>query len=122
MNGKARPSGRPRSASPKAFEPISGIRECAGGLPAWALQTSQNAVADELRQRLQTPAAALPSALGSFTPPAPLLTVKETATLLRVSAKTIRRLIEREELQAVRIGRLVRLRSADVLQIIEQGQ
>jgi excisionase family DNA binding protein len=50
------------------------------------------------------------------------MTVKEAATLLRVSTKTIRRLIKREELQAVRIGRTVRLRPADVLRIIEYGQ
>jgi integrase/recombinase XerD len=39
------------------------------------------------------------------------MTVDDAAELLRVSSKTIRRLIERGELEAVRIGRSVRLRS-----------
>jgi excisionase family DNA binding protein len=37
------------------------------------------------------------------------LTVSEAAARLQVSAKTIRRLIERGDLPALRIGRLVRI-------------
>jgi excisionase family DNA binding protein len=123
MSSKSCPSGRPRSAAQnKAFEAVPAIDDRVGNLPTWALPTNQNAARDDLRPRLQTPVATVPPPLGSFTTPVPLLTVKEAATLLRVSAKTIRRLIEREELQAVRIGRSVRLRSADVLRIIEQGK
>jgi excisionase family DNA binding protein len=47
------------------------------------------------------------------------MTVNDVATLLGVSPKTVRRLIERGELRVVRIGRSVRLRKKDVLQIIE---
>jgi excisionase family DNA binding protein len=50
------------------------------------------------------------------------MTIKDAATLFRVSTKTIRRLIQREELQAVKIGRSIRIRSVDVLRVIEQGQ
>jgi excisionase family DNA binding protein len=50
------------------------------------------------------------------------MTVNDAAALLCVSTKTIRRLIKRKELQAVRIGRSVRLRPADLLRIIEHHQ
>jgi excisionase family DNA binding protein len=111
MRAKGTPSGRRRSAAP-----VSAIHERAGNLPRWAFEIHQNASADEMR--LVAPDADCRSA----TTEARLMTVKEAATLLRVSTKTIRRLIKREELQAVRIGRTVRLRPADVLRIIEYGQ
>ena len=40
----------------------------------------------------------------------PLLTVREAATLLKVSPRTIRRMIDDERLRAVRLGRIVRIR------------
>jgi excisionase family DNA binding protein len=43
-----------------------------------------------------------------------LLTIQQTAALLNVSSKTIHRLIGRGELAAVRVGRSIRLRSADL--------
>jgi len=45
-----------------------------------------------------------------------LLSVEETAHELNVSTKTIRRLIERGELRAHRVGRCIRL-SADELRL-----
>lgn len=38
-----------------------------------------------------------------------LLNIKEVATLLRVSQATIYRLIESKELDAIRVGRLIRI-------------
>jgi excisionase family DNA binding protein len=51
----------------------------------------------------------------SFTP---LMTVTETATAMRVSTKTIRRMLDRGELHRVSIGRLVRIRAEDIEQYI----
>jgi excisionase family DNA binding protein len=47
-----------------------------------------------------------------------LMTVAEVATVLRVSTKTIRRMIARGELQHVKLGRLVRVRAEDMVQYI----
>ena len=47
-------------------------------------------------------------------PPEPLLTLDEVATALQVSTKTVRRLIDRGELQALHIGRQVRLHPASL--------
>ena len=44
----------------------------------------------------------------------PLLSVAETATRLRVSEKTIRRLIARGELPALRVGSQIRIDVADL--------
>jgi excisionase family DNA binding protein len=106
----------------KSFEQVSAIDDRAGNLPAWALPTNQYAAADDLRLRAQNPMTGAPSPPGSVSTATRLMTVNEASTLLRVSAKTIRRLIERGELPPVRIGRSVRLRPTDVLRIIEHGQ
>ena len=44
----------------------------------------------------------------------PLLAVKEVARRLGISAKTVRRIIDRGELPAHRIGRLVRIADTDL--------
>jgi len=46
----------------------------------------------------------------------PLLTLKEVAALLRVSIRTVQRLIDSGAMPCVRIGRQVRLRRTDVQQ------
>jgi excisionase family DNA binding protein len=123
MRRRACPSGRAQSATRnKTFEPVSAIDERASNLPAWAISINQNAGADDLRRRPQLQWLRFGTHWNFSRPPAPLMTVDDAAELLRVSSKTIRRLIERGELEAVRIGRSVRLRSADVFRIIEQGQ
>ena len=43
-----------------------------------------------------------------------LLTVPDVALTLKISARTVRRLIEDSRLPVVRIGRLVRIRPADL--------
>jgi excisionase family DNA binding protein len=49
----------------------------------------------------------------------PLLTVKEVAQFLRCSTRTVQRLIKNGELQAVPVGRLVRVRPAALKALIE---
>lgn len=50
-----------------------------------------------------------------------LLTLKQAADRLQVSMSTIRRLIKAEKLQAVRIGRNLRVRPADLEAYINVG-
>jgi excisionase family DNA binding protein len=52
--------------------------------------------------------------------PPPLLTVRETAAALRVSERTVRRLIARGALRAARVGRSIRLRSRDIEILLRQ--
>jgi excisionase family DNA binding protein len=47
-----------------------------------------------------------------------LITVAEAAAALRVSTKTVRRMIARRELRRVSIGRLVRIRTEDIVRYI----
>jgi excisionase family DNA binding protein len=121
MNEDACRSGRRRATTRDQTSEPPTLLERAGRLPAWAFQTHQNADADELRRRHYAIEVAASPPLRSATPTL-LMTVKDAAALLRVSTKTVRRLVERGELQVVRIGRSVRLRKSDVLEIIEQGQ
>ena len=51
----------------------------------------------------------------------PLLRVAEAASFLQVSSKTIRRLVARGDLKAVRIGRLVRIHSSEIDRMIADG-
>jgi excisionase family DNA binding protein len=81
--------------------------------PAWALQQPNDPTP---RKEITSPVVGQ-LRLGS--PPVdPLITVGEAATSLHVSPRTIRRLIERGELHALRIGRSVRIRPEDVKHII----
>ena len=50
-----------------------------------------------------------------------LLSVEATALHLSVSTKTVRRLIARGALPCCRVGRLVRIRSADLAQLVASG-
>jgi excisionase family DNA binding protein len=47
-----------------------------------------------------------------------LLTVAEVAEGLRVSAKTIRRMVARGELQVIRIGRAVRIMETEYIRLV----
>ena len=53
-------------------------------------------------------------------PPPQLLTVPEVALILRVSARTVYRLIAEKKLPVVRIGRSVRITPSAVSKIIGQ--
>jgi excisionase family DNA binding protein len=50
-----------------------------------------------------------------------LNTIRQAATRLAVSTATVRRLIEKAELPAVRVGRCLRLREDDVEAMIRRG-
>jgi excisionase family DNA binding protein len=51
--------------------------------------------------------------------PSPLLTVKETAAMLRLSVRSVRRMIADQRLPVVRFGRAIRIRSSTVAALIE---
>ena len=84
-------------------------------VPAWALQENSD-------PKLQEEISSSGSVAGQFeatSPPLlPLMTIGEAATILRVARRTIRRMIKRGELHAVRIGRSVRIRRQDIERII----
>jgi len=50
-----------------------------------------------------------------------LLSVSAVAIELSVSTKTVRRLIERGSLPSCRVGRLVRIRAADLAEFVASG-
>ena len=50
---------------------------------------------------------------------AELLTIKDVATILCVSTKTVRRTIDRDQLETVRIGRSIRIRPESVMRLIK---
>ena len=78
---------------------------CPAAIPAWALAAPARAT---------KPTSAL-------TPidDAQVLTITEAATVLRVCARTVRRMIDRGDLNAIRLGRSVRLRARDIANIID---
>jgi excisionase family DNA binding protein len=93
-----------------------------GKIPSWAFGPfDREERCDQAPSRLipgTSPHSTDASSTRTGRPSVPLMTVAETATALRVSPKTIRRMIARGELPHVRIGRLVRTRAADILQYI----
>lgn len=48
-----------------------------------------------------------------------LLTLPEVAAFLRVSPKTVRRLVAGRRLRCVRVGRVLRFRQADLFRFVE---
>src|SRR5215510_10331201 len=105
---QARP-GPGKAAHPGSFErPVAS--EGRGEIPAWAVQprwgdqsNNQPRSGSAIRTDDSRPVA-----------PAPLMTVAEAAAVLRVSTKTIRRLIARGAFGRVKIGRALRIRSVDL--------
>lgn len=51
-----------------------------------------------------------------------LLTLEEAASILSLSPRTLSRLLRRGEIPTVRIGRLVRIRTADVHSWVERQE
>ena len=88
-----------------------------GAVPAWARDTSKSrAVVGRAVEGAPLPAIDQ-IALSSPT----LLTTADVAALLQVSTKTVRRLIDRGELGAIRIGRNVRIKPEILRALIERG-
>jgi excisionase family DNA binding protein len=84
-------------------------------LPAWALQENS----DPKLPKEISPSGSVAGQCEATPPPLlPLMTIGEAATILHVSPRTIRRIIERGELEVVRIGRSIRVRREDIKQII----
>jgi excisionase family DNA binding protein len=81
-------------------------------IPAWALQPPHDA-----KEPRDAAVFAAPDIAGRGSM-SPLMTVGEAATVLRVSTRTIRRLIRRGELCGVTIGRSIRIRPQDIKRII----
>ena len=52
--------------------------------------------------------------MGDPTDPLQLLTINQTAALLQISTRTVRRLIETNALRPVRIGRAIRIQRIQV--------
>ena len=84
-------------------------------IPLWA-QEPQIA---SLRQTRSSPPTGTPSDSGSS--PKALLRVDEAAAMLKVSSKTVRRLLARGDLKAVRVGRLVRIHSSEIDRLFAGG-
>lgn len=97
---KTLPFGSPSPSSDPAFSiPYT------GGLPGWVF-----GVAEPLPP---SPTATEPSSL--------ILTIADAAAELRVSQRTVRRLIARGRIEAVRIGRSVRIPRAAIAQLLRDG-
>ena len=88
------------SRDPAASPPI-----CRKDLPAWVY------VESEPEAHATTPQAPAPNPDG-------LLTRSEVARYLRVSDRTVSRLIRAGQLPAARIGRAVRIRHSDLLEML----
>jgi excisionase family DNA binding protein len=108
---------------------------CAGSSPRCAAGRGRRKLTGRVRRRqpatpdasrpnreamLMPPETFLPApprapARGGPAAPEPLLTVGDAAELLRVSTRTVRRLVAAGELPALRVGRQVRLAPADLL-------
>jgi excisionase family DNA binding protein len=87
--------------------------ETLGRIPSWASKTLDlNEPSEPARFDAAGAVRARPTSVAS------LMTVAEAATALRVSTKTIRRMLNRGELRRVKVGRLVRIREDDIGQII----
>ena len=84
-------------------------------VPAWA----QELETVPTRPLKTFPATGFPPA--SNTPSQALLRVDEAAAFLKVSSKTIRRLVARGDLTAVRIGRLVRIHFSEIDRLMAAG-
>ena len=85
------------------------------GVPTWAKEP-QIAPLRALKAPLYNSAPAI-----STSPKPALLHVDDAAATLQVSSKTVRRLVARGDLKAVRIGRSVRIPSSEIDRLIADG-
>lgn len=105
---------RPGPAHPGSFErPVASET---GEIPAWAVQPRWGDQSNNQPRRYARPSSGSAVRTDDSRPVAltVLMTVAEAAAVLRVSTKTIRRLIARGALGRVKIGRALRLRSVDL--------
>lgn len=95
-----------RLGKAKAPEEVCSSRAATGELPAWVYAADQS---DQNVPRVPQPAA-------SF------LTVNEVGAQLRVSERTIRRLIAGGQLEAVRLGRSVRIAPSSLEKMLNRKE
>ena len=84
-------------------------------VPSWA-QEPEIAVLYPLKVSLPDGASAISASTKSA-----LLRIDEVAAILTVSSKTIRRLVARGDLRAIRIGRSVRIHPSEIDRLIAAG-
>src|SRR5262249_1980672 len=121
-------------ALPKLFDPetsrliqsVSGWQVCRlkkytdkmnRDLPAWALQENSD---HKIQGQISSSRPIADQSEVSCAPLATLMTISETAAILRLATRSIRRMIERGELKAVRVGRSIRIRQQDIREIISE--
>ena len=115
-NGSCRPKNRAAagntSFSGDLGRPALDAAPPLNAFPSWALDRERADPAQSHPPPLRLTALGTDGA--NPIPIAPLMTVSEAAAVLRVSTKTIRRLIAKGDLQVVRVGRSVRLRQEEI--------
>ncbi len=92
-----------RPGQAKASHELDPPQAAAGELPAWVFAADRS---DQHLSKTSSPAASY-------------LTIQEVAARLRVSQRTVRRLISHGQLQVVRIGRSVRITPAAIGSMLE---
>lgn len=93
------------SGQAKTSQELAPPQATSGELPAWVFASDQSD---------QSPPNTSP-------PTASHLTAQEVATQLRLSQRTVRRLISRGQLQVVRIGRSVRITPAAIRSMLQDN-
>lgn len=103
------PSKPPIYRDPSGQTPLAELPS--QSIPAWI-----NRRAEELKAGAANGTASDQPLVERTTPcsPSPLLTIAEAAAYLRVSTRTVRRLVARGDISAAHIGRSVRIRWADI--------
>lgn len=61
------------------------------------------------------------SRLPIISPVGPIYTTEETAALMKVSVRTVQRLIRARQLRSRKVGRIYRILGADIAQFFAQG-
>lgn len=98
--------GTSRLGQPKTRKELGSSWAIAGELPEWVFAADQS--------ERNIPEIPRPGAL--------FLTVKEVGAQLRVSDRTIRRLIARGQLEAVRLGRSVRISPSSLEKMLNRNE
>ncbi len=116
---KGKVKGAGRSMRPVSSKPA--VTPCDGslaGLPEWARLVCSTESKAQIIPASSLLVPQLPSTGGGSR--GGLLKVVDAAALLNVSTKTIRRLIQRGELRAVRIGCAIRIQPEDIERLIKE--
>ena len=95
--------------------------EAPGRIPSWAAEMFDlNGLSDAAPPGPASRCSAVSTGVvrTSPSPVAPLMTIAEAATVLRVATKTVRRMVDRGALRRVRIGRLIRVYAEDIEQYV----